>query len=236
MAILAKLKPSEFKPLDAGTHLAICDAVVAVGLQKTKYGNKDTLYLRFEVPAERSESTRDGEEVDEPVTIWALYNNSLHEKAKLRQHLEAWRGKDFTPQEEVDGFDLSTLLGKPCMISVKHSQTGDKTYANVDAVAKIMKGQEIPPQELPSICFGPDDTDQWEDLPKFLQDYYDARVILEEPEPPTQVANPEPEPEPEPPTQVANPEPEPEPQDTEVVSMEGGEQATDDFEDASIPF
>ena len=206
MAILAKMKPSEFKPLDAGTHLAICDAVVAVGLQKTKFGNKDTLYLRFEVPAERFKFTRDGEEVDEPGTIWARYNNNLHEKAKLRQHLEAWRGKDFTPQEEVEGFDLSTLLGKPCVISVKHNHNGNKTYANVDTVAKIMKDQEIPPQELPSICFGPDDTDQWEDLPKFLQDYYDVRVILEEPEKP----------------------------DQKVIPMP--EEPTDDFEDEVIPF
>ena len=181
MTILAKLKASEFKPLDSGTHLAICNAVVSVGLQETKFGNKDTLYLRFEVPAERYEFTRDGQEVDEPGTIWARYNNSLHEKAKLRQHLEAWRGEDFTPQEEVDGFDLSTLLGKPCVISVKHSQNGDRTYANVDTVAKIMKGQEIPPQELKSICFGPDDTDEWQSVPQWLQKYYDDRVILEDP-------------------------------------------------------
>jgi hypothetical protein len=219
MAILAKLKPSEFKPLDAGTYLAICDAVVAVGQQETKFGPKDTLYLRFEVPAERFKFTRDGEEVDEPGTIWARYNINLHEKAKLCQHVEAWRGVGFTPQEELAGFDLSTLLGTPCMISVKHSHDGDKTYANVETVAKIMKGQEIPPQELSSICFGPEDTDQWEDLPGFLQKRYDARVILEEPESPAQVANPEPE-----------------PQDTEVVSLEGGEQATDDFEDKDVPF
>ena len=193
MAILAKLKPSEFKPLDAGTHLAICDAVVAVGLQETKFGIKDTLFLRFEVPAERIQYIKDGEEIDEPMTIWARYNNNLHEKAKLRQHLEAWLGKNFTPQEEVDGFDLSTLLGKPCVISVKHIQDGNNTYANVDTVAKIMKGQEIPPQELPSICFGPDDTDQWEDVPKFLQDYYDARVKLEDPKEPDQKVIPMPE-------------------------------------------
>ena len=193
MTILTKLKPSEFKLLDAGTHLAVCDAVVAVGLQETKYGNKDTLFLRFEVPAERIQYIKDGEEIDESMTIWARYNNNLHEKAKLSQHLEAWRGEDFTPQEEVDGFDLTSLLGKPCVISVKHNQNGNKTYANVDTVAKIMKGQEIPPQELPSICFGPDDTDQWEDLPKFLKNCYDARVKLEEPKEPDQKVIPMPE-------------------------------------------
>ena len=65
MSIYTKLKPSkEFEHLEAGSHLARCSAVIAVGLQKatrTDFGDKDTLYLRFEVPAERFEFTRDGQ-------------------------------------------------------------------------------------------------------------------------------------------------------------------------------
>lgn len=90
-----------------------------------------------------------------------------------------------------------------------HNQSGDRTYANVKSVSKLVKGQEAPPQELPSILFGPDDTDQFDDLPKWLQTKFDNRL-------------PEPEPKPE-------PEPEPEPQATEAESG-------DDFEDRVIPF
>lgn len=176
MTLLATLKPSkEFEPLDPGTHLARCDAVVSVGWQKTEYGDKDSLFLRFEVPAERKEFTRDGVEVDEPATIWCQYTNNLHEKAKLRKHLDNWLGS-FTEAQLQSGFDLSSLLGKSCIITIKKTQKGDKTYHNVDGVAKVMKGQEVPPQELSSIFFGPEDTDQWEDVPEWLQKKYDARV------------------------------------------------------------
>jgi hypothetical protein len=219
MPLYTKLKPSkEFEHLEAGSHLARCSAVIAVGLQKNaNFGDKDTLYLRFEVPAERFEFTRDGIEVDEPGTIWPVHNNSHHEMAKLRQHIESWLGRSFTVEEELTGFDLSALIGQPCIINVVHKESGGKTYANVKSVSKLVKGQDAPPQELPSILFGPDDTDQYDDLPKWLQTKFDNR--LPEPETPTQAAKPEPEP-------IA----------AEVVSMEGRGRATDDFENADIPF
>jgi hypothetical protein len=197
MSLYTKLKPSkEFEHLEAGSHLARCSAVIAVGLQKNaNFGDKDTLYLRFEVPAERFEFTRNGEDVDEPGTIWPVYNNSHHEMAKLRQHIESWLGRSFTPEEEMTGFDLSTLIGLACIINVVHKESGGKTYANVKSVSKLVKGQDAPPQELPSILFGPDDTDEYDDLPKWLQTKFDTRLAEPEPE---QKPEPDPEPEPEP--------------------------------------
>jgi hypothetical protein len=182
MAIIAKVKPSkEFEPLEPGPYLARCGAVISVGWQKTDFGIKDTLFLRFEVPAERIQYIRDGEEVDEPKTIYCQYNNNLHEKAKLRKHLDNWLGTSFMATQLEDGFYLDKLLGKPCQITVIHKKSGDKTFANVDSVTKVMKGQEVPPQELDSIFFGPDDTEDWEKLPEFLQKKFDAQV--ESPEP-----------------------------------------------------
>jgi hypothetical protein len=43
-------------------------------------------------------------------------------------------------------------------------------------VSKLVKGQEAPPQELPSILFGPEDDDQYDDLPKWLKTKYDTRL------------------------------------------------------------
>lgn len=101
MTLMTKLKPSkEFELLDAGSHLARCSAMVAVGLQKNaNFGERDTLYVRFEVPAERETLYKNGIEEDEPKTIWPSYNNSHHEMAKLRQHIESWLGRSFTPEE-----------------------------------------------------------------------------------------------------------------------------------------
>ena len=184
MGSIAREKASDFKPLNKGIHLAICDAVVDIGLQETSWGNKEHVWLRFEVPAERIQYVRDGEEIDEPQIIWTRYSKNLHKKSNLRKDLESWRGKAFT-KEELVGFDLFNLAGKPCHIVVVHNESDDRTYANVQNITEVHKSQEIPAQELPSIRFSPNDTDQWKDVPEWLQKKFDARIEPEEKEPAT---------------------------------------------------
>ena len=75
------------------------------------------------------------------------YTLSLHENAALRRDLQSWRGRAFT-ETELAGFDLKTVLGVPCMITLVHSPDGK--YANIQAVAGLPKGMEAPPQVLPS--------------------------------------------------------------------------------------
>jgi hypothetical protein len=66
---------------------------------------------------------------------------------------------------------------------VVHNQVEDRTYANVTGIAKIMKGQQIPDWELDAIRFSPDDTDQYDDVPEWLQEKFDARLEPPKPEP-----------------------------------------------------
>ena len=180
MGSIVKDKGGDFKVLDEGTHLAICNAVVDIGLQNTVWDSQqENVWLRFEVPAERIQYIKDGEEIDEPMTIWTRYNKTLNKKATLRKDLDAWRGRNFS-EDELQGFDLFNLVGKPCLITVVHNQPGDRIYANISAIAKVMKDQEIPGQELESICFSPNDTDQYENVPEWLQEKFDNRVELEE--------------------------------------------------------
>ena len=185
MTILAIEKStSDFTPLNKGIHLAICNSVVDIGLQETPWGIKEKIWLGFEVPAERIQYTKDGEEIDAPQSIWKPYTKNLHKKSNLRNDLEAWRGKKFT-KEELAGFDMTNLVGKPCQLIVVHNESDDRTYANIKSIVEIQQGMEIPPQELPSICFGSEDTDQWKDVPEWLQKKFDARIEPEEKEPAT---------------------------------------------------
>ena len=64
---------------------------------------------------------------------------SLSEKANLRKDLESWRGKAFTA-EELKGFDIEKLIGVNAMASIIHNQSGDRTYANISSISKLMKG------------------------------------------------------------------------------------------------
>lgn len=133
-------KPSEggnFTPPPAGSHLAICYRVLDLGTQLTRYMGdqkiQHKIMLTWELPDEKME---DGQ----PFSISQRYTFSMHEKATLRKHLEAWRGKAF---EEGDfgpgGFHLSKLLGVPCLLSVTHTEKEGKTYANVASVSALPK-------------------------------------------------------------------------------------------------
>lgn len=79
------------------------------------------------------------EESGRPYEVAQVYTASLHEKAKLRQHLESWRGRKFTA-EELKGFDLENVIGANCQIQVVHNLgSNGKTYANVAAIMPLGK-------------------------------------------------------------------------------------------------
>ena len=147
-----------FDPLPAGTYVARCVSVVDLGLQEAgQWGKKEKVYLSFEVPGERVEWTdKDGKEHEGPALIGSRYTNSINEKAILGQHLTSWRGRPFTDDERA-GFDLFTVLGVPCMISVVHNEKAGKTYANITSIMRLPKGMECPPAETELVGYSPMD-------------------------------------------------------------------------------
>jgi len=180
----------EYKLLPAGIHSAICDMVVNIGNQRSEYKGEEKImekvYLRFEVPAERLEYENKGEFVNRPMSIGMTLTNSLNEKATLRHVLESWRGRAFT-EAELKLFDLSTIAGKPCMLTIEHRIKNDKTYANITGIARFNKtmkiaGQEVtieePTAEMPIVLFHPDEENEsFNDLPNWLQKLVLARVV-----------------------------------------------------------
>lgn len=132
----------EFKPVSAGTHVAVCTMLIDVGLQPGFENGppQRKVYVGFEVPSERVEFTdKNGNQVEGPSRIGRFYTASFNEKATLRHHLAAWRGRDFTPAE-LKGFDLFNILGKSCLINVTHKTTDARTYANITSIMALPKG------------------------------------------------------------------------------------------------
>ena len=124
-----------YPPLPAGSYAAVCYAIACLGTTfNPAFGNEQTKVLfMWEIPDETIEI--DGEL--KPRAISETYTLSLHEKASLRKMLESWRGRAFT-EEELQGFGLSAVLGKSCLLS-----TITKTKQNGYDYAKIIRG--IPP-------------------------------------------------------------------------------------------
>lgn len=184
MSLIAKDKGGNFKPVPAGTHVAVCTMVVDMGVQPSaRFKPSPKVYVRWELPNEQTEyTTADGQKKTGPMVIGKQYTLSLNEKANLRGDLESWRGKIFT-KEELNGFNLTNILGKPCMIGVTHNQSGDKTYANVSAVMGLSKGITAPKASGELVAYSIDEhTDaMFAKLPPWLQEAINDRVTNDKP-------------------------------------------------------
>lgn len=178
----------DFKLLAAGTYTAICDRVIDIGMQEGSrmYPKaRRQVYIRWEIPTERVEFERDGKKEVGPAVIGKMYTASMHAKANLRHDLESWRGKNFTEEQAAD-FDVASTLGKTCVISVTHSEGSDgKTYANVTAVGKPMKGTEKLIPEITPLLYDELHVASYAQLPEWLREKIDKQILPEKkaPEP-----------------------------------------------------
>lgn len=99
----------------------------------------------------------------QPYVVSGFYTNSLNEKSRLRPMLESWRGRPFT-EEELDGFDLQNVLGKPCLLSVIHKDG----KARVSGASALTKGMDKPAakNELKSFWIEEWDQETFDGLPE----------------------------------------------------------------------
>lgn len=151
---------SDYKPVPAGSYVATCVRIIDLGTQTSNFNGQSKsqrkVLVTWEIPEVEFEDAY-GDKM--PALISSNYTASLHEKANLRQDLESWRGRAFTP-EELKGFDLKNILGKPCMINVVHTEKDGNTYANVKAVMQLPKGVTGPGPQHDLINFDLDAYEQ----------------------------------------------------------------------------
>ena len=125
-----------------------CFPVTIPGLKDLKGKVKDSDELTAEIDQlqkankEAKEKYVNDEGEEKCRTMSKEYTLSLHEKSALTKVLEAWRGAKFT-EEELAGFDLNKILGKPCQIQVIHTVKGDNTYSNIAAIMALPKGMKV---------------------------------------------------------------------------------------------
>lgn len=131
---------ADFEQVPPGTHLAACYRVLDLGTQESRFDGKKKHQVRVTWELV-DEMMRNGQ----PFSISKNYTWSMHKRAALRQHLEAWRGqpfgdKDFGP----GGFNIKNILGKCCLLTVAEetSKTGE-LFSFVSNVGKLMKGQQV---------------------------------------------------------------------------------------------
>jgi hypothetical protein len=150
MPVIAKETQSarSYTPPPPGTHRARCVQVIDLGTQRVQFNGSPAKMVRkvrlaWELSDEHSPSGR-------RYTVAKHYTCSLHEKAALRQDLQAWRSRAFT-QDELNAFDLSKLLNVPALLTIVHEARGEDTFAAVRAISQIPKSLEIPPAAQASL-------------------------------------------------------------------------------------
>ena len=147
---------TNWEPVPMGVYSAVCYALVDLGNQEnTMYGNvQHKCWVAWELPTERIEiELEDGSKENKPRVISKFFTVSLHEKSNLRQILESWRGKVFT-KLELQGFDLSTILGANCQINVIHKVKQDNSIrSEIGAIMPLGSGQQRRESENKHIYF-----------------------------------------------------------------------------------
>ena len=137
MAIYARQRESTYTPAPQGVHVAVCCDVWEPWTEERREdwggGLVDKTRLVWLLEEMNPKTGK-------PYEVSQIYTLSLHPKAKLCQQLEAWRGKVFT-DEERRGFDVEKLIGVPCQVQVVHKVTDGGTYANVQTIIPLGKGQ-----------------------------------------------------------------------------------------------
>jgi hypothetical protein len=138
-----------------GNHLARCYRIIDLGTQRTNFkgvpGKSPKLIVQWEVHGQDDDGYEMVTSKGEPMSISKTYTASLNENSNFYSDVLSWRNKPFT-KEELDpkiGFELETLLGTWCMLTVIHSESNDKVYANVDKITPvplIVKKNGLPPQ------------------------------------------------------------------------------------------
>ena len=131
MSVYVSAPERKYSVADEGLHEAVCIDVIDLGIVESAFGPAHKVELRFAV----DQADEDGR----AVIVTARYRASLHEKAKLRQHLELWRGRKFTA-DELKRFDLEAVLHTPCQLQIVHNMTDDgNVWANVAAIITANK-------------------------------------------------------------------------------------------------
>lgn len=158
---------TDFEPAPADVHNGVCIGVYDMGTHVGVYGAKRSVKLLFEIDAQRADGKN--------FTVSRDYGFTISKKSKLREMIEAWRGKPFTEAEENEGFDLAKLLGQPCAVQVVHKDSNGSTYANIGSIMKLMKGmQPMKPTYKPCSYFI---DDHGKNLPADMPEWIKKKIM-----------------------------------------------------------
>lgn len=174
MPTIPEKPKSNYTPAPVGTHMARCYQFIHIGTIQDEYMGEpkefNKIRLSFELP-NKTKVFKEGETA-KPISVHAEYTLSMGAKANLRRVVEGMIGTSLTDQEAYN-FDVETLVGKPCLITIKHktSKAGN-VRDEIATVSPLMDGQVAPAPVNKStiLSYGSWDQELFDKLPAFLKE------------------------------------------------------------------
>jgi len=172
MPIIAKnaSKPRTLAP--QGNHVAICYKMIELGTITETFKGEDVTRHRVLLYWELSNELKEFDGIERPISVSKEFTLSMNEKSTLRKMLESWRGKGFT-SDEANAFDITKLMGVPCMVNVIHVTSGaGNQYESVTSITPLPKGMEKPKQVNKTFEFSLDDFNEelFSSFPEFIKE------------------------------------------------------------------
>lgn len=141
--------PREVPP--EGNYLAVCNGVYMLGTQPG-YENgeaREQVMLSFELHKRKGPARDSNDRIFEAS---AIMSNTFNIKSTLVKYAGAMRGAAYDEAEleelkEQGGFDVETLLGLPCRLSLKHEKKADgKTIRDkIESVSRLDLEDDVLP-------------------------------------------------------------------------------------------
>lgn len=130
----------DFDRPSPGAYPAVLVGLVDLGTHEHVFNGEKKksrkIFLAWELTGENDSN-------GQPFVLGQDYTWSLHKKAKLRPVIEGWIGKSFAENEE---FDIISLLGKACLLTVSEGTTSSgKSFSEIKGVGPLPRGMTAPP-------------------------------------------------------------------------------------------
>jgi hypothetical protein len=125
MPVMKKTPP--YEPPKSGQHVATLTKIADIGVQKTAYGEKPQVRLRFEVEEPDSTGKRK--------FVTKTFTNSLHENSNFVKFF-ADIGKPL-PDSDIN---TDSLIGTQFTITLKQVRVDGKTKIRIESVSPLQNG------------------------------------------------------------------------------------------------
>lgn len=154
---------SNFKPCPEGTFSAVVVRIYYIGTQPStdpKYKPHKKVVIVFEIDEPLEEGS------DKNFMISTTVGFYVTEKSGLTKLFKPVLGSLWP--KEGDDFDIETLLGLQCLVTIVHNKKGEKTYANVGSVGGLIKGMVPFKSKSDEFCWSYDDPPR-DGVPEWVQ-------------------------------------------------------------------